>query len=52
MGELLDSQVCPFCEHEVEDHLSNWDEDTEYVDCSKCNREYSVSAQYKFLGLK
>jgi hypothetical protein len=52
MNELLDEQVCPYCEHVVEDCHSNWDEDTEEVTCDRCNKDYMVNAVYKFKGFQ
>lgn len=52
MDELLDEQVCPYCGHVVEDHLSNWDEEEEEVTCSKCDKEYKVKSVYQFEGFQ
>lgn len=49
MDELLDSQVCPYCEHEVEDHQPVWDyEAVEEVKCDSCDKTYVVKPQYTF----
>ena len=52
MHELEHEQVCPYCEHVVEDHESNWSDEEEDVKCYNCNKNYSVSAKYKFLGFE
>lgn len=52
MDELQDEQVCPYCDHVVEDHQSNWDEDEEEVTCSRCNKAYTVKAVYQFKGFQ
>ena len=49
MAELLDEQVCPYCEHVVEDHQSVW-EDEEEVTCDSCEKVYISKPQYKFEG--
>jgi hypothetical protein len=52
MYELSDEQVCPYCDHIVEDCNSNWDEDEEIVTCDRCDKEYTVKAVYKFKGFQ
>lgn len=43
-------QACPYCGHEVDDSQANWEESSESVECDNCHRNYTVSAEYKFLG--
>lgn len=52
MSDLLKTQTCPYCDHEVEDHLAEWEQETHYVDCNSCGKEYVVEPQYKFEGFK
>ncbi len=52
MSELIQEQECPYCGHTVEDHLSNWNDDDEEVKCDHCNKNYTVRAEYKFLGFE
>lgn len=52
MNELTLEQICPYCDHTVEDSQSNWSEDEEIVTCSNCEKEYAVSAVYDFEGFK
>ena len=52
MSELPKEQACPYCGHAVEDHLSNWSEDNEDVECDSCGKKYTVSASYQFLGFE
>ncbi|PZD95203.1 hypothetical protein DNH61_11630 [Paenibacillus sambharensis] len=51
-NDLLDEQVCPYCGYEVGDHLSNWSDETEHVECGRCRKTYAVAAEYQFLGFK
>lgn len=50
--ELEKEQVCPYCDYEVEDHLSEWEEGDHDVTCSSCGKEYSVEPIYEFKGFK
>ncbi|WP_100406250.1 hypothetical protein [Bacillus solitudinis] len=52
MDELLDEQVCPYCEHVVEDHQSNWEDEEEEITCDRCDKEYTVKAVYQFKGFQ
>lgn len=49
MAELLDEQVCPYCEHIVEDSQSVW-EGEEEVTCDSCRKVYVSKPQFKFQG--
>lgn len=49
MSEILDAQVCPYCDFEAEDYQSIW-EDEEEVSCSHCDKVYISKPQYKFEG--
>lgn len=51
MNELLNKQICPYCEYEVEEHLSAWEyESEEEVECSNCEKVYISKPQYQFEG--
>ena len=50
MSELIEEQVCPYCDHAVEDCQSNWDTDDEIVTCNHCEKAYTVRAVYQFKG--
>ncbi|HIW33487.1 MAG TPA: hypothetical protein IAA29_11950 [Candidatus Paenibacillus intestinavium] len=52
MAELIDEQVCPYCDRVEEDYRSHWDNDSTTVNCSFCDKEYHVTAHYKFLGFE
>jgi uncharacterized protein with PIN domain len=50
MNELSDTQVCPYCNSEVEDHQREWEEGEHVIECDNCRKHYHVEVHYKFLG--
>jgi hypothetical protein len=52
MYGLPKEQDCPYCGQPVEDHLSNWNEETEEVTCYTCDKKYTVRAVYEFKGFQ
>lgn len=53
MEELLKTQTCPYCSHEVEEYYSVWGyEADEEVECDSCKKVYVVKPQYEFEGWK
>lgn len=52
MNELVKTQSCPYCNHDVEDNYAEWEDGTHEVTCDSCGKEYSVETEYQFLGLR
>lgn len=52
MSDLLKTQTCPYCDHEVEDSNAEWGEGEHTVKCDGCKEEYSVEPVYQFKGFK
>lgn len=52
MSELVKTQSCPYCGYAVDDAHAEWEEGSNLVTCDKCEREYSVTTHYIFLGFE
>lgn len=52
MNELVKTQTCPYCEHEVEDCHAEWDEGEHEILCDSCKKIYSVEPIYTFEGFR
>jgi len=50
MTQLQSVQKCPYCGTEVEENHSEWEEGDHQVTCDRCDKEYSVTPKYDFLG--
>lgn len=50
MTRLQSVQTCPYCESEVEDNQSEWEEEDHQVTCDRCEKDYAVTPRYQFLG--
>ena len=52
MSKLTKSQICPYCKHEVDDALAEWEEGHHFVTCSQCGKDYIVITRYRFEGFE